>query len=163
MTSQKDSHLENIRGIRAELLQLINGMDYCLDWKPDADSWSAREVIYHLIDTPCGGMHTLIHGILCGDLAEFDLMPDLNNMSPERLGHDIERVRQDVGGLLLALEEAVAAAQEEDFSGKSVLAHLKARGRDEARTAQTLLEGLFARHWREHLGQLRELRETLGV
>lgn len=43
------------------------------------------------------------------------------------------------------------------------MAHLKARGYDEERTPQIILERTFARHWGEHLGQLRELRETLGV
>ena len=162
MTSQKETHLSNIRVIREELFLLIDGMDYCLDWKPDPESWSVREVLYHLVDTPEGGMHSLIGGILSGEKDQFDLEPDLNNMSEGRLSADMAQARHDVGAILGGLEQAVDAASDSDF-GKSILAHLVARGRDEQRTAQQLLEGLFARHWREHLGQIRELREALGV
>jgi hypothetical protein len=163
LTSQKATHLENICSIRAELLEVLEGMDYCLDWKPNPDSWSAREVIYHLVDTPSGGLHTLIWGMLTGKIQEFDLAPNLTNMTPERQTVDIQQALHDITLVLNGMEEAVSAASEEDLARKSALAHLKARGRDEVRTAQMLLEGLFARHWREHLGQLRELRETLGV
>ena len=162
MTSQKQVHLSSIRAIREELLQLLDGMDYCLDWKPDGDSWSVREVLYHLVDTPDGGMDNLIAGILSGEKDQFDLEPDLNNMSGDRLSVDMAQARRDVGAILDNLERTVETATDSDF-GKSILAHLLARGRDEQRTAQQLLEGLFARHWREHLGQIRELREALGV
>ena len=162
MASQKETHLNNIRSIRDELFQLIDGMDYCLDWKPDQDSWSVREVIYHLVDTPEGGMHGLIGGIISGEKQEFDLEPDLNNMGQERLATEMEQIRKDIGTILDGLEQTVVTADEADFA-KTILAHLIARGRDEQRTAQQLLEGLFARHWGEHLGQIRELREGLGV
>jgi hypothetical protein len=163
MTGQKAIHLENINRIRAELLQVLEGMDYCLDWKPDPGSWSAREVVYHLMDTPSGGLHALIQGMLAGEIQEFDLTPNLTNMTTERRSVDLEHTLYDITLVLNEMEEAVSAASEEDLACKSALAHLKARGRDERRTVQMLLEGLFARHWREHLGQLRELRETLGV
>ena len=163
MTTQKEAHLATIRSIRAEMLQLLDGMDYCLDWKPDPGSWSAREVAYHLLDTPPGGVHRVLRGMLSGTVREYDLWADRSNMNALRQGYDTERVRQDIGGFFQGMEEAVGAAAEEDFAGKSTLAHLRTRGRDETRTAQMLLEGLFARHWREHLGQIKALREALGV
>jgi hypothetical protein len=163
LAGQRATYLENISSIRTELLQALEGMDYCLDWKPSPDSWSAREVIYHLVDTPSGGLHALLQGMLAGRIHEFDLTPDLTNMTPERQTLDIDQALQDVTLVLNGMEAAVSAASEEDLARKSALAHLKASGRDEERTAQMLLEGLFARHWRGHLGQLRELRETLGV
>jgi hypothetical protein len=138
-------------------------MDYCLDWKPDAGSWSAREIIYHLVDTPDGGLHTLISGILSGRTREFDLTPDLNNMNPERQTLDIIRVRRDILQVLDGLEAAVSAAKGTELGTLTVLAHLKARGIDEERTPQVLLEGLFAGHWHRHTAQLRELRATLGI
>jgi hypothetical protein len=163
LTSQKESHLATISSIQAELLQLLDGMDYCLDWKPEANAWSAREAVYHLLDTPPGGVHTVLRGMFTGGLKEFDLWADRSNMTPERLAYDAERVREDIGQFFQGMEETVAAFGEQDFAGKSILAHSKSRGRDEPRTAQMLLDGLFARHWREHLGQIRTLREALGV
>ena len=163
MTNHRDAHLEKIRGIRRQIFANLEGMDYCLDWKPDADSWSVRVVVYHLVDTPEGGLHTLISGMLSGQTKEFDLTPDLNNMNPERQTLDLNRVRLDVAQVLDGLEAAVSAANDEGIATITVLAHLKARGIDEERTPQMLLEGLFARHWQDHADQLRELRETLGI
>jgi hypothetical protein len=163
LTDHRDAHLEKIRGIRSQILANLEGMDYCLDWKPDADSWSVREVLYHLVDTPEGGLHTLISGMLSGQTKEFDLTPDLNNMNPKRQTLDLNRVRLDVAQVLDGLEAAVSAANDEGIATITVLAHLKARGIDEELTPQMLLEGLFARHWQGHADQLRELRETLGI
>ncbi len=163
MTQQKAGHLQNILDIKAELFRLTDGMDYCLDWKPDSDSWSVREVIYHLVDTPIGGIHRLIDGIMSGNLGEFDLEPDLLNVTPDRLTSDIDQLRQEIAHILGVLEETVSSATEDDFAGKSILAHLKAHGRDEARTVESLLQGLFARHWRAHLEQIASLRESLGM
>ncbi len=163
MTSQKTTHLANIRGIGDDLLLLLDGMDYCLDWKPDAESWSAREVVYHLLDTPLGGLHDLIQGMLSGVRKEFDLVPDLSNMTAERMAKGLEEVCQDISVVLQGLDGAVSSVGERELTEKSVLAHLKAHGRDEERTLEMLLEGLFARHWRAHLEQLRELRESLGM
>lgn len=163
MTIQRDIHLENLRTIRSELFGLLEGMDYCLDWKPDPNSWSAREVIYHLVDTPSGGLDTILRGILSGELREFDVTPDLTNLTPERQAGDLQQAQQDLARVLDGIEEVVAGARDEEIATRASVAHLRARGRDEERTAQMLLEGLFARHWRAHLGQLRELRDTLGV
>lgn len=163
MSSQKDAHLENIRSIQAQVLQLLDGMDYCLDWKPDPDEWSAKEVLYHLLDTPPGGVPAVLKGMLFGEQTEFDVWGDLSNMTTERQTYDMEQVLEDIGGFFRDLEEATVAAAEEDFEGKVVMAHMRTRGGDRERSAKMLLEGLFARHWRDHLEQIRELRESLGV
>ena len=163
MTTQKTLHLENARAIHTELLQLIEGMDYCLDWKPSPSEWSARQIIYHLLDTPPDGIPGLLRGIFSGSLQEFDLWADKDNMTPERLSYDMEQVLEDTGRFFQSMEQTLQDATDDGLIGKPVLAHLKSRGRDEERTAQALLEGLFARHWQNHLAQLRELRDSLGV
>ena len=155
--------MEDIRSIITELLQLLDGMDYCLDWKPDPDSWSAREVIYHLVDTPAGGLHCLIQGMLSGRKREFDLMPDQNNITPDRLVREHRQVERDVLEVLEGLERAVSGASEAELREKTLTAHLLALGTSEQRTVPNLLQGLFARHWRAHLSQLQELREALGM
>ena len=163
MTSQKSIYLEDIRSIKTELIQLLDGMDYCLDWKPGPDSWSAREVIYHLADTPAGGLHSLIQGMLSDQKREFELMPDQNNITPDRLVQEFRQVEKDVLEVLEGLESVVTGASEAELGEKTVTAHLLARGISEQRTVQNLLQGLFARHWRGHLTQMRELREALGM
>ena len=163
MTSQKPIYLEDIRSIKTELLELLDGMDYCLDWKPEPDVWSTREVIYHLVDTPAGGLHSLIQGMLSGQKREFDLMPDQHNITPDRLVQEPRQVEKDLLEVLEGLESAVSGASEAELGEKTITAHLLARSAREQRTLQNLLQGLFARHWRGHLSQIQELREALGM
>jgi hypothetical protein len=163
MTSQRDRHLGTLRSIRQQVLDVLEGMDYCLDWKPEPEAWSAREVVYHLVDTPAGGIGAVLQGILSGELREFQVTPDRTNLTAERQTSDLEQVRREAVRVLDEVESAVSGADDEALAGKSAVAHLTARSRSEERTAQMLLEGLFARHWREHLGQLQLLRDTLGV
>ena len=163
MGTNKDSHLQTVRVIHSELLELLNGMDYCLDWKPDPDAWSVREVIYHLLDTPPGGIHTVLRQVLADEISEFDLRSDLTNMTTDRLSYEMERVVDDINQLFQGMEAALEVSGEGDLSGRSVMVHQRNRGWDEPRSLQQLLDGLFARHWREHLAQVRELREALGM
>ena len=163
MTSRKDDHLEGIRSVHGELLGLLEGMDYCLDWKSDPSAWSARQVVYHLLDSPPGGTYRVLSGILSGELKEFDIVADLDNLTPERLGYDAEQIREDVNGFFHATEETLARAVEEDFDDKSAVLHLKPGGVDEVRTVQVLLDRAFKSHWRDHLEQIRELRDVLGL
>ena len=163
MTTSREQHLDNIRSVREQARSLLDGMDYCLDWKPGPDDWSAREVVYHLVDTPMGGIGALVAGLLDGAVTEFEVTPDLNNMDPARLERDYDQVCGDLTGVLDSLEAAVANANDHTIQNAAATAHLTARGIDEERTPDMLLRGLFHRHWTEHLGQLRELRESLGL
>ncbi len=84
-------------------------------------------------------------------------------MTPDRLVREPAQVNADIATLLDELEGSVAAASETELAEANIMAHLLARGISEERTADNLLKGLFARHWREHLGQIRELRDALGM
>ena len=163
MATQKSAHLDNARTIQLDIIQLLDGMGYCLDWRPEPSSWSARQVVYHLLDTPPSGLPRVIRGVLTGELEEFELWADLDNMNPDRASYDLEQVQKDISEFFDSMMEVLEAAAEEEFEQKSVLLHQRNRGWDEPRTVQNLLEGLFAGHWRDHLGQIRELRESLGM
>lgn len=163
MTSRKENNQGKVSGIRSELLDLIDGMDYCLDWKPDPSAWSARQVIYHILDTPAGGIHQVVWGMLSGELAEFEIWADLDNTSAERMGYDTEQIREDIDEFFRKLSAAIESATEEDFDEKSALAHLRSRGVDENRTVQELLDRAFEGHWRGHLAQINDLRDSLGM
>ena len=162
LTAQRDAQLENVRLISDQLLGLLDGMDYCLDWKPEPDAWSARQVIYHLLDTPPGGIHLVVRGILSGDIEEFEIFADRDNMTPERMVYDMDQIGEDIRQFFSRMEEALALA-DDDSMGKSALAHLRSRGADEVRTVLQVLERPFDAHWREHLTQLQELRDALGM
>lgn len=161
MTSKKQSHQENANAIHAELLQLLEGMDYCLDWKLQESDWSAREVVYHLLDTPPGGAHAVVRGTVSGEITEYEIWSDLTNMTPERAGHDMEQITATIGDFFGKMTEAVGAAAEGDLDGKSVVVHQRTWGTDDERTLEAVLVG-FDRHWRNHLSQIKELRDALG-
>ena len=162
MTGLRDRHLETARAINTELSELLDGMDYCLDWKPEPSDWCVREVVYHLLDTPPGGIHSVVQGILSGELDEYDIWADQSNMTPERQAKDMAQLKGDIGDLFQGLEQALASASDDDLTDRPVMAHLKSRGVDVQRTVDMLLERGFAGHWREHLNQIGELRSSLG-
>jgi len=163
LTSRKEENQEKVSGIRSELLALIDGMDYCMDWRPDDSAWSVRQVLYHVLGTPAGGIHQVVQGMLSGELTEFEIWADLDNITNERMVYDIEQIRTDIDHFFHELTQTIDSADEEDFDGKSALAHLRSRGADETRTVQELLDRVFEGHWRGHLTQIIELRDALGM
>ena len=163
MTTQRDTALQEVQDIRAELGRLLDGMDYCLDWKPEDEEWSAREIIYHILDTPSQGIHSAVQGVLQGAIKELSVTASLTNMTQERQNMDLEQVRHDVETVLSGLERALATATDTDIETRKVVFHSVTRSRTEDRTAESPVSGLFVRHWREHMAQLAELRDMLGL
>ena len=104
----RDENLATVRRTREELTALLDGMDYCLDWK-DGDGWCAREILYHLVDTPEGGVGSIIAGVLDGSRPEITILPDINNMNPERMAAEPAEALAGVLAILQTAEEAIAA------------------------------------------------------
>ena len=163
MTTQRDSFLREIQSVRNELGRLLEGVDYCCDWKPDDENWSVREVVYHLVDTPSGGIDTAVRGVLEGSIQEFPITAGLTNLTPERQERNLEQTREEVEDILSGLEAALGFTTDAELTDKKVSVHSVSRSTTEERTAHDLMEGTFLRHWRVHLGQLAALRELLGV
>ena len=161
--SERQNICFDIRRLKKDLADALDGMDNCLDWKNDSDNWSAREIIYHLVDTPPEGMDSLIRRILNKPKGEFELIPDLTNVTGERLLKDVKEVKGDVFKILDNLELLIKEASDVDLTGKTILVHLLARGVSADRTASNLLHGLFVRHWFEHVAQLYHIRVGLGL
>ena len=154
--------MESARSAKIDFLAALDGMDYCLDWKPDPAEWSVRDLVYHILDTPPGGVHSLVKGILTGEVREYDLWSDLTNMTPERSGYDMAQITADIDSFFQGLDEALSGASDEDLETKTVMMHQKTRGVDEERTLKTILERTLDGHIQDHLAQLRGLRESLG-
>ena len=157
------SQRENVDSLRVSLLQLLDGMNYCLDWKADDPDWSPREIVYHLLDTPSGGTAALIRKIISGEISEYEIWSDRSNVTEERSTLDYGRTRKRHCSVLsrrstTALGEA---AGDDDLQGRRVLMHQRTRGEDVERTLEEALAG-FDRHWRAHMEQLGEVREALG-
>jgi hypothetical protein len=163
LTTLRDGLLEDARSIRAELDRLLAGMEYCLDWKPDQGEWSAREVVYHIVDTPEGGIHAAVQRTLDGNMGEMTVNGNLSNMTDERMGKDMDAVKADIDAVLSGMERALAAVDDSKLSGRETLVHSTMRGVTETRSARNLSERLFAGHWKEHLSQIAGLRDALGI
>ena len=155
------SQRENLDSLRATLLELLDGMNYCLDWKPDESDWSAREIVYHLLDTPPGGTASLVQSIVSGETSEYEIWSDRTNVNEGRATLDMEEVEADISAFFAKFNEALQSANDADLQGRRVLMRQRTRGQDEERTLEALLEG-WSRHWRAHLEQLGELRSALG-
>ncbi|MDE2843723.1 MAG: hypothetical protein OXN21_10115 [Chloroflexota bacterium] len=158
MTSAKDQHLANVAEIQEEILEILEGMENVLDWRPDADTWSAREVITHMLFTPPGGVPQILKGIMDGEVVEYDLWADQKYMTSEAEAWTLDEVRGQFAGYFDALESGLAPLTDDVLEASTALVHQRNRHWDEPRTAQWLVERLFAGHWREHLVQLRELK-----
>ncbi|PKB65238.1 MAG: hypothetical protein BZY80_00675 [SAR202 cluster bacterium Io17-Chloro-G2] len=163
MASESDRQMAALRDTQTRLLQLLEGMAYCLDWKPDPSEWSARQIIYHLLDTPAGGLASVVKGMISGNVTEYDLWADMDNMTPERQTHDLEGVLREINGFFSTMEEALGAADGPDLSMVRAVVHNKTRGTDDERTVIEILHRGLCGHWAGHLDQLQGLRESLGV
>ena len=160
MTTARALHLTNVDDIRSELFQILEGMNEILDWRPDAESWSAREVITHMLYTPPGGVPQILKGMLSGEVTEYDLWADQKYLSEEALGWTLGQVREQFAQYFASLEEQLEPLADVALEETTALVHQRNRHWDEPRPAQWLVERLFAGHWREHLVQLKELKET---
>ena len=158
MTSARDQHLANVADIRAELFLILEGMEDKLDRRPDPESWSAREVITHMLYTPPGGVPHVLQGMLSGEMPEYDLWADQKYLTDEARIWDLGQVRVQFTRYFSSLEEQLMSLDDATLEETTALVHQRNRHWDEPRPAQWLVERLFAGHWREHLAQLRELK-----
>ena len=73
-------------------------------------------------------MGSIIAGVLDGSRPEITILPDINNMNPERMAAEPAEALAGVLAILQTVEEAIAAAAAADFEQRTTLAHLPARG-----------------------------------
>jgi hypothetical protein len=163
LTTERDNLLQEVQSVRSELERLLDGMDYCFDWKPSDDEWSAREIVYHLVDTPLGGVHTAVRKVLQEDTRELEITAELTNMTPERQERGFGEARHDLDAVVRGLEEAIASVTDAEMEEKKVTLHAITYSRTRDLTAREYVAGIFLRHWREHLEQLSALRDMLGL
>ena len=163
MTTLRDSILQGASEVQGSLEGVLEGMDYCLDWKPDDTEWSAREVLWHILEVPPGGIANAIHGVIQGTPSQVTIIGDETYLNPEREAMDLDAIRQELRSYFARLEEVLGGATDDQLAQLTAPCRLPQRNHQEDRTAQRLLEGLFLEHWREHIGQLSDLRSSLGL
>ena len=163
MTSARDQHLKNIDEIEKELFQILDGMDEMLDRRPNPDSWTAREVLTHMLYTPPGGVPQVLKGIMAGSIGEYDLWADQKYITEEALAWTPEQAHQHLRDYFEALREEIVVLNDGELEETTALVHQRNRHWDEPRPVQWLVERLFAGHWREHLAQLQEIKLSASV
>ena len=163
MATGTQAHIESVRSIKSELLAALVGMDYCLDWKQDTEEWSARELVYHVLDTPPGGAHGLVKGIITGEIKEYEIWSDRTNITPERAEYDIDQINADIESFFTTLDDSISGVSDEDLDAKKVMMHQRTRSVDEERTLNAILDRTLNGHMRDHLAQLQVLREDLAI
>ena len=162
MTGKEPTHPENIIAIRNRMLNVLSGMDACIDETTQNESWSTREIIYHLSDTPAGGLGALFQGMISNSVLEFDLTPDLTNVTSDREKTTLEDGIADLTTILDQIESVVSDTTPEILEDTTIICHHLSRQTDEVRSLENLLRGLFARHWIAHLEQLELLKCELA-
>ncbi len=163
MANGKQEHLDLVQSTKDEFLAVLKGMDYCLDWKQDDSEWSARELVYHILDTPPGGAQNLVREVISGEVREYEIWSDLTNMTPERAVYDIDQVNADIENFFDSLNESISGLTDRDLKEKKVIMHQRTREVDEERTLNAILERTLSGHIKDHLAQLRALREALAI
>jgi len=163
LATGKQAHLDMIQSVKSEFLAVLIGMDYCLDWKQDDSEWSARELVYHLLDTPPGGAQNLVKGVISGEVKEYEIWSDLTNVTPERSAYDIEQVNSDIEDFFDSLNNSVLGLSDADLDDKKVMMHQKTREVDEERSVSAILKRTLSGHIRDHLVQLQALRDALAI
>ena len=158
MTTARDQHLENVDEIRQEIFQILEGMGEVLDWRPDQDSWTAREVITHMLYTPPGGVPQVLKGVMAGAIEEYDLWADQKYITDEALAWTPDQLKQQLEDYFVTLREELATLTDRKLEETNALVHQRNRHWDEPRPVQWLVERLFAGHWREHLAQLQAIK-----
>lgn len=158
MALPREQGLADVLDIRTELFQILDGMEDVLDWRTDEESWSAREVITHMLYTPPGGVPAILKEILEGTTEEYDLWADQKYLSDEAKEWTLGQAKEELSGYLDSLEEELEGTTDTALAETSALVHQRNRHWDEPRPALWLVERLFAGHWREHLVQLKELK-----
>ena len=162
MSGEKQQYLEQVAALKDELSELLDGMDYCLDWKDSEEEWSIREVVCHLLDTPPGGMSAVLKQVLEGNKEEIVIHSSMTNLTPERKSKDLGDLRQDLRELLEHVEASLSAVADSDLQASTVPVHLVRSDIHEERTAGGFVGRALLGHWREHLGQIKEIRQALG-
>ncbi len=163
MTTLKESILQSAKEVQEELGIVLEGMDYCLDWKPNDDEWSAREVLWHILEDPEGGIPKAVQGIVQGSLPELTIIADETHLNTERQAMDLDQIRGALKEYFATLENVLGDSTDAQLRDSTTSCWFPLRNHREDRSAQNLLEGLLLNHWRDHVGQLRDLRAELGM
>ncbi|HCG90663.1 MAG TPA: hypothetical protein DEZ08_02330 [Dehalococcoidia bacterium] len=130
-----------------------NKVDFC----PDETSWSIRQHIYHLLDTPTGGIHSIMTTVKTNPKETLVIIPDLDNITEDNQKKTTLEIQADLINYSKSFHNCLSLYSEEDLDQIIIQTSLPKRGIIEDRTPRSLLDRLFVRHWSEHISDLLKL------
>ena len=139
MPSKVPTHLENVKLIRDRMIDVLSGMETFIDVTTDSKSWSIRDIIYHLSDTPTGGLGELFQGMISKTVLEFDLTPDLTNVTPNREKTTLEDGLSDLISILDKIESVLLQNTPDILENTTIICHHLSRNIHEVRSLENLL------------------------
>ena len=163
MTSLTKSILRRANQLERDLEKSIEGMDYYIDNKLDIEEWSVREVLWHILEDPEGGMPKAVESIIDGTLSELTIVADETHLTLERQSMDLPAIRQEIGAYFRQLKEVLSVVSDGQISRITISCWFPLKNHREDRTSEALLEGLFLRHWSDHVKQLQALQLAFSL
>jgi hypothetical protein len=130
-----------------------NDVDSC----PDETSWSIRQHIYHLLDTPTGGIHSIMTTVKTNPKELLVIIPDLDNITEADQKKTSLEIQTDLINYSKLFHSCLSLYSEEDLDQIIIQTSLPKRGIIEGRTPRSLLDRLFVSHWSEHISDLLKL------
>lgn len=133
------------------MINLLSNESSNIDKPLTEDAWSLRQHVYHLLDTPLGGLHeALSHGLLNPNPI-LEVIPDLDNLNCDRKTFIPAQIIQDINTYRISFNQVLDSYDNTKLDSIIIKTHFPKRNFTEDRTARTLLDRLFIRHWSEHL------------
>jgi hypothetical protein len=151
------NELEN--GFKATL----SGMDYCARWKSSPNEWSAMDVLYHLLDTPHGGLATSVGQVLDGKSSEISISWGDIGVAAEKQSKDLAPVTELLLERLSQMGHLLQSTSDEVLAKTAVTVRFLNRDRVEQVTLLAFLNRYFVNHWRSHLAQVQTIKDILGI
>ena len=162
MTGLIESILNRATQLERDLEESLEGMDCYLDMKMNLKEWSVREVLWHILEDPEGGIPKAVESIVDGMLPELTIVADETHLTLQRQSMDLPEIRQEIHEYFRRLEDVLSRVTDGQISQITTSCWFPIRNYREDRTSEALLEGLFLKHWSDHVKQLRELQSTFS-
>ena len=106
MTGLIESILNRATQLERDLEESLEGMDCYLDMKMNLKEWSVREVLWHILEDPEGGIPKAVESIVDGMLPELTIVADETHLTLQRQSMDLPEIRQEIHEYFRRLEES---------------------------------------------------------
>ena len=148
---QKNNYQSILDAFIYSIRATISDSSCDIDLPLQTNEWNLRQHIYHLIDTPSAGLHTILKEALSNPKSKVEIIPDIDNLNEHRTGLSVPQIISDLEDYSASFQQVLNLYDDDKLDSVIIETNLPQRGITEDRSARTLLDRLFVRHWSEHL------------